>query len=142
MARKIQVDEIDMKILSYLKNNARIQWREIGEEIHMTGQAVGERIKKLTKLGIIKGYYTSIDQSCFEPIIVNFITVIMASSDHKGFLMLIESLDQVTEVYKTSGHGCYLLRVETTNNDCLEELLDKILQYGNYRVSSVINQYK
>jgi len=38
---KIKLDEIDQIILSILSAHARIQWCQIGEEIHMTGQAVG-----------------------------------------------------------------------------------------------------
>ncbi len=42
----MQIDSIDFQILQLLNKNARIQWKEIGEKIHMTGQAVGNRIKK------------------------------------------------------------------------------------------------
>ncbi|MGE7875558.1 AsnC family protein [Bacillus paramycoides] len=31
------VDYIDIKILNLLKENSRIQWKDIGKEIHMTG---------------------------------------------------------------------------------------------------------
>lgn len=42
----MQIDSIDFQILQLLNKNARIQWKEIGGKIHMTGQAVGNRIKK------------------------------------------------------------------------------------------------
>lgn len=47
MNQKYQLDDIDRRILEILRHNARIQWREIGQEIHMSGQAVGERVKRL-----------------------------------------------------------------------------------------------
>jgi Lrp/AsnC family leucine-responsive transcriptional regulator len=45
-----------------MTKNARIQWKEIGEKIHMTGQAVGNRIKKMEDNGIIRTYSIVIDE--------------------------------------------------------------------------------
>ena len=39
----MQIDTINFQILQLLNENARIQWKEIGGKIHMTGQAVGNR---------------------------------------------------------------------------------------------------
>lgn len=142
VTEKYKIDDIDRKILAILKRNARIQWREIGEEIHMTGQAVGERIKKLMTKGIIRGYHADIDLSIINDITINYITVILVSGNHRGFLELVSSMLNVTEVYKTSGYGCYLLRVETDNNDALESVLQNIMPYGNYRVSTVFSKHK
>lgn len=142
MAEQIKIDDIDKKILQLLKHNARIQWREIGEEIHMTGQAVGDRIRKLKKAGIITGFSTDIDYSSIVDISVDYITIIMSSSDHKGFLNFVESNTYVTEIYRTSGYGCYMLRLETATKSELEAFLEKIVAYGNYQVSSVIAKYR
>lgn len=58
----MQIDSIDFQILQLLNKNARIQWKEIGEKIHMTGQAVGNRIKKMEDNGIIKAYSIVVDE--------------------------------------------------------------------------------
>lgn len=50
----MQIDSIDFQILQLLNKNARIQWKEVGEKIHMTGQAVGNRI--MEDNGIIQAY--------------------------------------------------------------------------------------
>ena len=52
----MQIDPIDFQILQLLNKNSRIQWKEIGKEIHMTGQAVGNRIQKMKEKGIIQAY--------------------------------------------------------------------------------------
>lgn len=46
----MELDNIDFQILQLLSNNSRIQWKDLGEQIHMTGQAVGNRIKNLRKV--------------------------------------------------------------------------------------------
>lgn len=58
----MQLDNIDFQILRILNKNSRIQWKDLGEEIHMTGQAVGNRIKKLEDGGVIQAYSVITDE--------------------------------------------------------------------------------
>lgn len=46
----MELDNIDFQILRLLSENSRIQWKDLGEQVHMTGQAVGNRIKNLRKV--------------------------------------------------------------------------------------------
>ncbi|MCM3782396.1 AsnC family transcriptional regulator [Neobacillus mesonae] len=41
------IDHIDMEIINCLKNNSRMQWKQIGEMVHMSGVAVANWIKLL-----------------------------------------------------------------------------------------------
>lgn len=43
----MELNNVDYQILQILSKNSRIQWKDLGKQIHMTGQAVGNRIKKL-----------------------------------------------------------------------------------------------
>ena len=45
----MELNDIDIQILRLLSENSRIQWKDLGEQIHMTGQAVGNRIKNLKR---------------------------------------------------------------------------------------------
>ncbi|MBB5148464.1 DNA-binding Lrp family transcriptional regulator [Ureibacillus thermosphaericus] len=45
----MKLDNIDFQILQLLTHNARIQWKDLGELIHMSGQAIGNRIKKIRR---------------------------------------------------------------------------------------------
>ena len=45
----MQLDQTDYQILRLLTENSRIQWKDLGKQIHMTGQAVGNRIKNLRR---------------------------------------------------------------------------------------------
>ncbi|WP_241669579.1 winged helix-turn-helix transcriptional regulator [Bacillus cereus] len=49
-------------MLNLLKENSRVQWRDIGKEIHMTGQAVGNRVRKLEEEGIIRAFTILLDE--------------------------------------------------------------------------------
>lgn len=50
-------DSTDFKIIQLLQENARMNSKEIGEIVHLTGQAVGKRINKLEEAGVISKIY-------------------------------------------------------------------------------------
>ena len=57
----IKLDEIDIKILSILNENAWINYVKIAEKVGLTPNAVNNRIKNLERKGIIIGYTISLD---------------------------------------------------------------------------------
>lgn len=48
------IDEIDLKLLSLLKENARAPYSRLAKELGISESAVRKRISKLIKMGIIK----------------------------------------------------------------------------------------
>ncbi|HFR4145220.1 TPA: winged helix-turn-helix transcriptional regulator [Bacillus cereus] len=80
------VDYIDIKMLNLLKENSRIQWRGIGKEIHMTGQAVGNRIRKMEEEGIIRAFTILLDEMKLGKSHLAFITIFMKTNEHSRFL--------------------------------------------------------
>ena len=60
-----RIDETDRRILEYLHKNSRATMKEIGEKVHLTGQAVKNRLERLEDLGILKSYTVNIDCPVF-----------------------------------------------------------------------------
>lgn len=59
--KSIKVDEIDFKIIKELTKNARISLVDLSSKLSMTPNGAKERIKNLTKKGVITGYKTKIN---------------------------------------------------------------------------------
>ena len=57
------LDQTDMEIIKLLTQNSRMQWLDIGEIVHLTGQAVKNRVDRLEKLGIIEGYRVKLNSN-------------------------------------------------------------------------------
>jgi Lrp/AsnC family transcriptional regulator, leucine-responsive regulatory protein len=136
------IDQTDLEIINLLKENARIQWRDIGERVHLTGQAVSNRIQRLEKLGIIKGYSAIIDENLLGKHITAYVTVYMKTTEHALFQKFIKENDNIIEASRISGEGCYLLKVNTSTHEELTNILDAILEYGNYKVNMSIGKVK
>jgi Lrp/AsnC family transcriptional regulator, leucine-responsive regulatory protein len=138
----MELDNIDFQILRLLSENSRIQWKDLGEQIHMTGQAVGNRIKKLEESGVIKAYSLLVDEMKLGLFYTAFVIIYMKTANHNSFIRLMNDRNEVVEVHRVSGEGCYHLKIKVSSQEKLNLFLDKILEYGNYTVHLSIQEFK
>jgi DNA-binding Lrp family transcriptional regulator len=59
--KKVDIDNLDKKILEFLVSNSRITTIEIAQKLNSTVTTINSRIKKLVKNGVIFGYSVDID---------------------------------------------------------------------------------
>ncbi|MDR7317239.1 winged helix-turn-helix transcriptional regulator [Brevibacillus nitrificans] len=50
------MDDVDLRILELLEENGRLSHEEISKLLHISRPAVHQRVGKLEKSGVIKGY--------------------------------------------------------------------------------------
>lgn len=128
------MDKKDRAILNELKENSRQSWREIGEKVFLSSQAVGQRVQALLNNDIIEKFTIKEQKSQLQ-----FITVYMNSNQFESFEKLVKSFDEVSEFFKITGDGCYMIVCHFENNS-LENFLNKIADYSRYKVSHKLNQ--
>jgi DNA-binding Lrp family transcriptional regulator len=58
---RIEIDELDYKILGFLTNNSRTPTVEIADKLNINTNTVKNRIKKMMDIGLIRGFRLSID---------------------------------------------------------------------------------
>lgn len=138
----MELDNIDFQILRLLSENSRVQWKDLGEQIHMTGQAVGNRIKKLEENGVIKAYSLIVDEMKLGLIYTAFVIIYMKTVNHDSFIRLMNNRKEVVEVHRVSGEACYHIEIKVSSQEQLNLFLDKILEYGNYTVHLSIQEIK
>lgn len=138
----MELDNIDFQILRLLNKNSRIQWKDLGKEIHMTGQAVGNRIKKLEDSGVIKAYSLIVDEMKIGLSYTAFVIIFMKTANHDPFLSCIKEQKEVVEAHRVSGEGCYHLKVKVHSQEQLNLFLNEILDYGNYSLYLSIKEVK
>ncbi|MEC6748682.1 Lrp/AsnC family transcriptional regulator [Marinilactibacillus sp. XAAS-LB27] len=138
----MDIDNIDFKILKLLSKNSRIQWKELGREINMTGQAVGNRVRKLEEAGIIESYTLAINELNLGIFYTGFIIIYLKTSCHKSFIQYINTRSEIVEVNRISGEGCYHLKVKVYSQDTLNHILEEILEHGSYQLYLSVNEIK
>lgn len=138
----MELDNIDFQILQLLSENSRIQWKDLGEQIHMTGQAVGNRIKKLEDSGVIKAYSLIVDEMKLGFSYTAFIIIYMKSANHDSFIRFVIERNEVIEAHRVSGEGCYHLKIKVTSQNELNLFINELLNYGNYTLNLSIQEIK
>ena len=120
------MDNIDLKILDLLQENARISNAEISRRLEMAPSAVLERIRKLEAKDVISGYEVKINPKSLHYGLVAFIFV--REIEGKGSWSTgeeLSNLPEVLEVHHVAGEDCLLVKVRTKDTDHLEKLLTK-----------------
>lgn len=135
------LDQTDLLILAELSKNSRITMKQLGEKVHLTGQATSARVAKLEDSGIIEGYTININQVKMGYGIHAMISIITQSTFHDPYLTFIKSQEEyVINNYKISGDSCYLLECKFPSNKELDEFLTSLNKHVNYKLSIIINK--
>jgi Lrp/AsnC family leucine-responsive transcriptional regulator len=135
-------DQTDWQILQCLQKDSRMQWQEIGKIVHLTGQAVAARIRRMQEIGIIEGFTVQLSHEKLGRPLLAFITIFMHTADHSAFQRFLLNRQDIIEAHRVSGEGCYWLKANVATQEELTALLDAILKYGNYRVNLSIGRIK
>ena len=140
------VDQRDIQILALLQENGRVTASEISKAVELSIPAIGERIKKLTERGLIKGYSTVLDHKKAGLDLTAFVFIVSEHSDHyEDFINQAMESKSVLECHSIIGSGSHILKVRAKNSQALEELLSEIQNWpGVNRTQSnlVLSSYK
>ncbi|AZH29591.1 MULTISPECIES: Lrp/AsnC family transcriptional regulator [Paenibacillus] len=134
------LDQTDMRILEELSKNSRITMKELGDRVHLTGQAVASRVEKLGDNGVIEGYTIKVNEVKIGCQIYAFLNIYMNDIHHEPYLSFIQTQEEyVINNYKISGDGCYLLECRFPTNEVLDQFLLKLNKHANYKLSIVVS---
>ncbi len=118
------IDDVDLRILNILQQNARTSNAEIARQVEMAPSAVLERIRRMEARGVIQGYEVRIDPEALGQNLLAF--VFIRSADFDSDLKTAEvlaAIPEVLEAHHIAGDDCYLLKVRTRDARALGRLL-------------------
>ena len=97
------LDQIDALIIELLRENARLTFSEIGSRAGISRVAARNRIERLEKDGIIRGYQAIVDLKAI-PKGIRFTLDIEAAPDcYAEVIEILSSSSMLHEIYGTSG---------------------------------------
>ena len=121
-----ELDQIDAKILRVLVANAKISTADLASAVGLSTSPCWQRVRKLEADGYITGYAAKLDQYKLGATEIVFVEVSLERHNQdslKEFGRIIKELDEVLEVFLTSGEHDYLLKVAVTGTRGYEEFL-------------------
>tara|TARA_Y100000991_G_scaffold93624_1_gene70643 strand:- start:781 stop:1239 length:459 start_codon:yes stop_codon:yes gene_type:complete len=145
----MKLDVLDLSILKLLQKNSKLTNKALSTHLSLSVTAVYERIKKLEKTGIIKGYVALLSKEKLEQSFVAFchVKLIQHTQDNvKQFEKEVIKIDEVLECYHLSGDYDYLLKVhvkdmESYRNFMIEKLTN-LNHIGSTHSMFMINEVK
>ena len=145
----MKLDALDLSILKLLQKNSKLTNKALSTHLSLSVTAVYERIKKLEKTGIIKGYVALLSKEKLEQSFVAFchVKLIQHTQDNvKQFEKEVIKIDEVLECYHLSGDYDYLLKVHVKDMESYRkfmiEKLTNLNHIGSTHSMFMINEVK
>lgn len=134
------MDDIDVKILRLLQQNARKTISDLSAEIGMSMPAISERLKKLENAGVIEKYCAILSPSKLNKELTALMFVGLESPRYSdSFTEFIKGESDIQECLYITGEFDYSLKVITHNTHTLEALLNRIkTHHGIARTKTVV----
>ena len=129
------IDETDKLILDILKRNSKLPLKDIGELVHLTPQAVSNRITHLQHIGVITQFTICTNNELLGKTLIAYITIFMKTLKHSQLIQYIHENPLITEAHKISGDGCYILKLVCSDLEEINSVLDAISEYGTYQLN-------
>lgn len=131
----MKLDEVDIKILDFLQTDANLTAKELSSKLSLSSTPIYERIKKLENGGIIKKYVALLDSEKLDQHLMVFINISIKEhqqSRRTVFLEKLLALEEVVELYHTSGSHDFMAKVRFKNiKEYRDFLVDKVAPIQN-----------
>jgi len=129
----VKIDEVDIKILKELQEDARKSLKEIAEKVGVAEGTVYNRINKMKRIGLIKKFIPVIDYSVLG---YDIIAVIGVTAEG-GYLVEIEKEiakePNVTAVYDVTGEFDVVVIAKFKGREDLNTFVKKIASMENVK---------
>lgn len=125
------VDAIDRSILEVLAGEGRMSFQDLGRRVGMSPTATADRVRRLERDGVIRGYRAVIDPEPFGLSLEASIDVRLASNaDRERFAQALRDHGTVLEAVHVTGDYDYVVRVRCTGSRHLDDLLHVLKNEG------------
>ena len=124
----VVLDKIDKQILSILQTDGRISWHMLGDRVHLSANAVAERVRRMTRAGVIRGFKAEVNQAALGRTLE---AVIDARMPHtQGFDDAVMKRDDVLWAAHVTGVPDVKILVACEGTEGLDEFLQWLQKQG------------
>ncbi|HEV3167728.1 MAG TPA: Lrp/AsnC family transcriptional regulator [Isosphaeraceae bacterium] len=136
---QVDVDETDFKILELLSTDARLSTRALSREIGMSPSAISERISKLERQKVLRGYRADLDLAVLGYGLPAIVGVQVAHAELDDIIERLLSVPEVESVYVVTGEWDLMVHLRVRDHHHLAEVLfDKIWSSPGFRHSETM----
>lgn len=125
-----KLDRIDKSILRELQQDGRLSFVELAEKVGLSTSPCLERVRRLERSGLIRGYTALLDPKALNASLLVFVEISLnyTSGDiFEEFRQAVQRWPQILECHLVAGDFDYLLKIRIKNMASYRSLLGEIL---------------
>ncbi|HEX6330112.1 MAG TPA: Lrp/AsnC family transcriptional regulator [Actinomycetota bacterium] len=133
------LDERDLDIIAALQEDARATYADIGRRAGLAPSSVHERVRKLERLGAIRGYRAVVNPEALGLFVTALIAVTPLDPTQPDDLPeRVRDFPEVEDCLSVAGEANYILKVRTRTTGDLEELIRRLREKGQVQTRTTI----
>jgi DNA-binding Lrp family transcriptional regulator len=120
-----QLDRIDFAIMEVLQKNARVANNRLAEAVGVAPSTCLERVRRLARLGVLRGYHAEVDPTAVGVGLEALIAVRLRQHSRDlvdSFQNYVVELPEVRSVFHVTGGDDFLVHVAVRDSDHLRDL--------------------
>jgi Lrp/AsnC family leucine-responsive transcriptional regulator len=133
------LDERDLAIVAALQEDARATYADVGARVGLSASAVHDRVRKLERRGVVRGYRAVVDPEA----IGLFVTALIEASpldpqQPDDLPERVRTFPEVEDCLSVAGDANYVLKVRTRTTGELEDLIRRLREQGGVTTKTTI----
>lgn len=133
------LDATNVRLLRELADDPRIGMSALARRLGMSAPAVTERVQRLERAGVIRGYRLELDPVALGLPLTAFARIRPVAGQLPRIAALAAELPEITECHRITGEDCFLLKLHAATMADIETILDRFLLYGQTTTSVVVS---
>ncbi len=142
MSKNYDIDNVDLKILALLTEDAKMPYTEVAKKVFVSGGTVHVRMRKLEEMGIVQGTTLKMDYSKMGYDITAFLGIYLErSSLYDSVIKKLYNIPEIVKVHYTTGNYNIFVKLHCRDTNHLKDVLhDKIQKVeGIERTETIIS---
>jgi Lrp/AsnC family transcriptional regulator, leucine-responsive regulatory protein len=131
------LDRIDREIISILSEDARIPWSTLGDRVHLSANAVADRVRRLRRRGVLRRFTVDIDQAALGRDLEAVVDVVVGG-DPQEFIEHAVQRDEITWMSYITGRVDFRMNVSCAGTKGLDDLLVFFKQIGARETNTTV----
>jgi len=131
------LDGTNRRLLAELQADARLTLTELGRRVGLSPPAVAERLGRLERSGVVRGYRADIDPRSLGLSLSAVVRIRPAPGQLGNVAELARRTPEVVECDRITGEDCYIMRAHVRDVGHLEEVIDRFAALGQTTTSIV-----
>ncbi|HYO31642.1 MAG TPA: AsnC family transcriptional regulator [Nocardioidaceae bacterium] len=133
------MEEVDRLICQLLASDGRMSFTDLGRKTGLSTSAVHQRVKRLEKRGVIRGYGATIDFRQVGLPLTAFISIRpIDPSQPDDSPVRLADIREIEACHSVAGDESYILKVRVSEPSDLESLLATIRKVANVSTRTTI----